>query len=259
MARRRNAGVMFGRQNSDAGGIAGLGSLSQGSHGTGIPGSSTLGGAAPSSGAASAAPDAGGRPRRSAGRIAALLAGWVLMLGGFAAGGWAIYELMSYGTCASGGPYVSARECAPDTGLKIMSIFVSTFAVLIGTGLIGTWRAAVGVWGITFAGLGALFIYMGYGPEASGLAAEQAVGAGVGGLFLLMGLPGLWLALRPTTGRERRQTRIRGPYGTELSVDAPEDGGPAPIVMANPPAGGPGFTPPYPGWPNPPQSPKELR
>ncbi len=254
---------MFGRQQNDAGGIAGLGSLSQGT-GAGIPGSSALGGAAASSRAQHSAPAADGRPRRSAGRIAALVAGWALFIGGFAAGGWAIYELMSYGSCASGGPYVSARECAPGTGLKIMSIFGSTFAVLIGTGLIGSWRAASAAWGVLFTGLGAMFIFgMALGPDAD-LPSMKAVGFGVGGLFLLMGLPGLWAAVRPPTGRERRQVRIRGAYGTELSVDRPEDGGPAAVVMANvaaqPGADAGGFVPPYPGWPNPPQGPaKDLR
>ena len=251
---------MFGRQRDDAGGIAGLGSLSQGTHGTGLPGGAPPGSAAPSDRVSASAAEAERGSPRSARRAARLAAGWALYLGGFAVGAWAIYELTSYGTCSSGEMYVATRECAPDTGLKIMSIFVSTFAVLIGMGLIGSWRAAIGAWGILFTGLGAMFVYMGVGPD-SNEASMQAVGLGVGGLFLLMGLPGLWEAVRPRSSRERRQIRIRGAYGTEVSVDAPEDGGPAPVVMANVKADSSagGFTPPYPGWPNPPQAPKQLR
>ena len=33
---------------------------------------------------------------------------------------WALYHLVRTGTCASGGPYVSARPCPSDTGAKIV-------------------------------------------------------------------------------------------------------------------------------------------
>ena len=77
-----------------------------------------------------------------------------------------------------------------------------------------------------------MFIITGQ-SDASGMG--QAVGFGVGGLFLLMGLPGLWEAVRPRTAVEKRQITIRGAYGTQLSVNRPEDGGPAAVVMAQPP------------------------
>ena len=224
---------MFGRDKNDQGGIPGLGSLSQASAGTGLPGGNL--GAAP---APSARADQAHAERSSSGvsplHLLRVTIGWLLLLGSLGYAGWAIYELMSYGTCASGGPYVSARECAPGTGLKIVGITVSVFVALIGVGLIGSNRGGLAAWGLTFCGLGALFFAMGFGPDSSGTMGEKAFGAGMGGMFMLMGLPGLFLALKPRSARERRQITIQGAYGTQLSVDAPQDGGPAPIVMAKP-------------------------
>ncbi|MBJ7473101.1 MAG: hypothetical protein JHD16_17480, partial [Solirubrobacteraceae bacterium] len=105
--------------------------------------------------------------------------GWALLLGCLGYAGWAIYELMSYGTCASGGPYVSARECAPGTGLKIVGITLSVFGVLLGIALIGSSRAALAAWGLTFGGIGGLFVYLGFGPASTGTQSEQLFGAGM--------------------------------------------------------------------------------
>lgn len=160
--------------------------------------------------------------------------GWLLLIGALTYSGWALYELMSYGTCASGGPYVSTRECAPGTGLKIVGITVSVFVGLIGVGMIGSTRGGFAAWGLTFCGIAALFLYMGFGPDASGATSEKAFGAGMGGMFLLMGLPGLFMALKPRSAAEKRQIVIQGAYGSQLSVNRPEDGGPAAVVMFNP-------------------------
>lgn len=227
---RSDAAVMFGRSNDDQGGIAGLGSLS-----SATSGATSTPSARPTLGSPGPAPSG---PRHSPLRALRIAFGWALMLGGLAVSGWAIYELMSFGTCASGGPYVSARECAPDTGLKMTGIFAGTFAVLIGTALVGSWRAAAAAWGLTFTGGAALFFLGAYGPDGESIRIPFTF---CGLLFLAMGLPGLWEAVRPKSRRERRQTVVRGPYGIQLAVDAVEDGGPAPVVMAGqPPAGQPG-------------------
>ncbi len=206
---------MFGNGKNDQGGIPGLSSFSQA--------------------AASAAPSEARQPsgpRRSGLHVVRVAAGWLLLLGALGFSGWALYELMSYGTCASGGPYVSTRECADGTGLKIVGITISVFVGLIGVGLIGSARGGLAAWGLTFCGLAAMFFAIGFGPASTGASSEKIFGAAMGGMFLLMGLPGLGLALAPRSARERRQIKIHGAYGTELSVDAPQDGGPAPIVMA---------------------------
>lgn len=213
--------LMFGRSNDDTGGIAGLGSLSSAAHraSTGTPTPTPVG-------------VSGGHQRRTFSPLRALriTAGWLLVLGGLAYAGWAIYELASYGTCASGGPYVSARECAPGTGTKIFGITASVFVVLFGVGLTGSWRAGMAAWGLTFTGGAVMFFAGAFGPESEQLLVPFTI---CGVLFALMGLPGLFYAIKPKSRRERRQTTVRGPYGIQLSVDSHEDGGPAPIVMAN--------------------------
>ncbi len=68
---------------------------------------------------------------------------------------WALFDLVRFGSCASGGPYVSARECAPGTGWKIMGMIASVFGVLIGVGIAGSARAGLAAWGLGFTGLAA--------------------------------------------------------------------------------------------------------
>jgi hypothetical protein len=48
-------------------------------------------------------------------------------LGSAAAFVWGLYNLVDTGTCASGGPYVSARECPEDTGWHILALTAATF------------------------------------------------------------------------------------------------------------------------------------
>lgn len=98
------------------------------------------------------------RPGSSArpGRWVAGGIGLLLALGSLVAFDWALYEVVQTGTCASGGPYVSARPCPEGTGLRIAVLCGAVFAGLIGCGLLsasrrGNWRAAVGVWVVAWA------------------------------------------------------------------------------------------------------------
>jgi hypothetical protein len=58
--------------------------------------------------------------------------GIALMLLGVAAFSFGLYHLMKTGTCASGGPYVSARACPSGTGGWIASLIGGIFVFLIG-------------------------------------------------------------------------------------------------------------------------------
>jgi hypothetical protein len=60
------------------------------------------------------------------------LAGLALMLAGVGALAFGLYKVIDIGTCASGGPYVSARACPSNTGLYITMISASVFVFLIG-------------------------------------------------------------------------------------------------------------------------------
>jgi hypothetical protein len=69
------------------------------------------------------------------GYYAKTVLGVVFILAGVGALGYSIYELAQIGTCASGGPYVSARECPEGTGTLIVAIFPALIVVGIGVGL----------------------------------------------------------------------------------------------------------------------------
>ena len=58
--------------------------------------------------------------------------GLALMVGGVAGFAFCLYELVKTGTCASGGPYVSARPCPAGTGAYIGGVIGGVFAFLIG-------------------------------------------------------------------------------------------------------------------------------
>jgi hypothetical protein len=64
--------------------------------------------------------------------------GLVLMAGGVAVFGFSLYQLMKTGTCASGGPYVSARPCPEGTGLYIGALTGGIVAFLAGAALFAT-------------------------------------------------------------------------------------------------------------------------
>lgn len=151
---------------------------------------------------------------------------------------WALFDLVRFGTCASGGPYVSARECAPGTGWKIMGLTFSIFGVLIGVGIAGSARAGLAAWGVGFVGLAATFLVASFGP-AHGPNNQPGLGIGMGAMFGLMGAPGLLMAMAPETRSQKRAVKLQGPYGTGMSVRAPQDGGPAPIVTATMPTQSP--------------------
>jgi hypothetical protein len=94
--------------------------------------------------------------------------GLVLFVGGLAAFEYGLYHLMQVGTCASGGPYLSARVC-PDTAGK--------YALMLPGGIIG--------------GLIGLGLFIGRGKPPSG--GERRIGGGTIGLFA-------WCALFIGTG-----------------------------------------------------------
>jgi hypothetical protein len=104
---------------------------------------------------------------------------------------WAIYHLVRTGSCASGGVYVSKRECPPGTGGQIMALIGGIFGALIGAG-VSPLRGSAGVaWGLTFSlfGVGAMVAAIGpaHPPGGAGL---TIFGIAFGGFMILMGLGG---------------------------------------------------------------------
>ena len=64
--------------------------------------------------------------------------GAVLVLAGLGGAAYCIVELSQIGTCASGGPYVSARPCPDGTGWLIAGIFPGVISTLAGGWLLAT-------------------------------------------------------------------------------------------------------------------------
>jgi hypothetical protein len=115
---------------------------------------------------------------------------------GILAANWSMYHLARTGTCASGGPYVSARPCPAGTGWHIMAMFIAVFASLIGMGVFavrGTKRAASAVglgvltWGLFFVTLGVTGLVAAYGPAAGDDAGSKLGSSIVAGIFIPMG------------------------------------------------------------------------
>ncbi|MDX6655294.1 MAG: hypothetical protein QOH62_87 [Solirubrobacteraceae bacterium] len=99
-----------------------------------------------------------------------------------------LVKLMDIGTCASGGPYVSARQCPDGTGSKMLILTGAIFAFTIA--LIASGQGMF-FFGLLFCALAAVFVRGGITEDSFG-----AVGFGVGGLFAIMGLVPLVMAIR---------------------------------------------------------------
>jgi hypothetical protein len=111
---------------------------------------------------------------------------------------WGIYHLMRSGTCASGGPYVSARPCPPGTGLHVVSLIAGIFGGLLGAGLFaargrsGERREAayslpLAMWSLLFCTLAGAGLYAAFGP-AAGSDAPKGTAIFLAALFIPMGL-----------------------------------------------------------------------
>ena len=191
----------------------------------------------------------GAAERRPVGRTLLVVLGWVLCLGGLAIGCWAIYDLTQIGTCASGGPYVSARPCPDGTGLKIMSVFGATFLGLAGLachaigsrGQRTSSRIGFGLimWSLLFLAIAGTVAYAAFGPDAQ----PDNDGARIAAIVLLVtfvpmalipllgiGALGMGESPRPRRGRRRRDPArpARRGAGAGVIVTARGDAPPSP-------------------------------
>ncbi len=118
------------------------------------------------------------------------------------AAGWAIYHLVRTGTCASGGPYVSARPCPEGTGLQLMALIGGIFGSMIGAA-VSPLRGSAGVaWGLAFTllGLGALAAGIGPARPPEGGTGLMIFGIAFGGFMILMGLGGFGVSVVASRG-----------------------------------------------------------
>ena len=127
--------------------------------------------------------------------------GLALFLGGLAAFEYALYELMNIGTCASGGPYVSARECPEGTaqtallmpgGFILGMIGVMVFALRGRRPGAGddAWRASPWLlgWAPLFVVTGAVALVAGLESDGADASTLRWTGIFLAVLFIPMGL-----------------------------------------------------------------------
>jgi hypothetical protein len=163
-------------------------------------------------------------------------------LGGFLYG---LYELMNIGTCASGGPYVSARPCPEGTEAKALllpgGLILGTVGIIV-FALRGrrpgasedAWRASAWLvgWAPLFIGTGVVALVAGLGSDRPDAGTAKFVGIFLAAMFIPMGLvPVLWTV---TGGRSVRR---RGGYAaltgdvlenvTQMAATAPQPVGPS--------------------------------
>jgi hypothetical protein len=169
---------------------------------------------------------------------------WLLTVSGLALAGasivgidWAIYHIVRTGSCASGGPYVSARPCPPGTGLQIAVLTGGIFGALIGGALYaargrGGRPSPVGIgaimWALLFLGIAASVAYAAYGPAATDSPGSKTAALIIAVIFVPMGIAPL----------------IAAPFGRRIAepIAVPYDPGTAPS-FTRPPAAAPSAAP----------------
>ena len=134
--------------------------------------------------------------------------GLVLFLAGLAAFEYALYELMQTGTCASGGPYVSARPCPAGTFEKALLLpagfIVGTIGIIV-FALRGSrpgapdgarsLNATLVAWSGLFIVTGIVALLASIGPGADSAQDARWVGIFLCALFVPMGIAPLVLAV----------------------------------------------------------------
>jgi hypothetical protein len=134
--------------------------------------------------------------------------GLALFLAGLAAFEYALYELMQIGTCASGGPYVSARPCPAGTlgkalllpaGFMVGTIGIIVFALRgrrLGAPEDGRrLNATVLAWSGLFIVTGVVALLASIGPGADPGPGAEWVGIFLCALFVPMGIAPLLFAV----------------------------------------------------------------
>ena len=125
---------------------------------------------------------------------------------------WALYHLVRTGTCASGGPYVSARPCPEGTGAKILGLTGAIFALLIGGGIYAargnrghgaTLGMGIVLWSLLFISLAAATFVAAFGPANNDDPGARTAAIVLATVFLPMGILPLIGAVGFGFGRKR--------------------------------------------------------
>jgi Short C-terminal domain len=120
-----------------------------------------------------------------------------------------LLQLMKIGTCASGGPFVSARQCPSGTGGYVAMMVGGMLASVVG--MIGGGFSGAGllIWALLFAGSGTAMLVNAL--TANGLSSgAKSAGYIVGGVFIpIGGIPLIWLIASGVNGLRQNRLRAR--------------------------------------------------
>ena len=144
------------------------------------------------------------------------LIGLGLVTAGLAIENRAVFKLSLIGTCASGGPYVSARPCPPGTGTTILSIFLALVIAGVGMGLfaargggmskgLATLGLGTMAWSLGFLTNGVTMLIAAYGPAASTGPGSKTGAIIVAATFIPLGLGPLLLLPLRRLGRSKTE------------------------------------------------------
>jgi Short C-terminal domain len=154
---------------------------------------------------------------------------------------YSLYHMLQVGTCASGGPYVSARPCPSGIGVYFAGLFGGIIIGLIGIGIYASRgrppdagddyngpRVPFGIlaWSLLFAGTAAVSIYAVLGPDAHPGPGAKLAAIIVAIVFLPMGLIPLIISAR----RDRGSTST-----SSFTMPASVSGLPSPSSYTPPP------------------------
>jgi hypothetical protein len=150
---------------------------------------------------------------------------------------WALYHLMRIGTCASGGPYVSARPCPSGTEGKILALAGGIVGALIGTGVYatrgrgagGTVGLGVVMWSLLFLSMAGAALVAAYGPAYNDAPGTRTAAIILGIVFIPMGL----IPLLALGGWRRGRSKLAATVGTPTPSPPPRPA-PAPAAPAAP-------------------------
>ena len=136
-------------------------------------------------------------------------------------------KLMDTGTCASGGPYVSANPCPEGTGTQILLLIGAILVYVVAMLASGQ---ALFFYGLLFVALSALFIRGAITDDGF-----TGVGYTVGAVFAVMGLVPMVIAIRGWFSDDDRAARSRA-SGIASFTQLAQQGvmAPAPVAFAGP-------------------------
>jgi hypothetical protein len=155
---------------------------------------------------------------------------------------YALYQLLQVGTCASGGPYVSARECPAGTGRLVIAFFPAVLGLIAGAVVYGgrgdppgsegggrRVNAIILLWILIFCGLSFASFWGVWGPDANPGPGGELGGLIVAFLFAVMGLGAVPFVAPKRSSPAERQAAMERIVGrvTPPSWQPPASGGDA--------------------------------